>query len=58
MEAGLAGTPYAIDPEQEATDTSLYLTAEGYDGVTVFIDEGFPEGTSYFSVRGAVDLQL
>ena len=56
FEAGLAGTSYTVDPESDPTEGYFDLVGGELQDVTVFINEGFPEGTTALSIDSSFDI--
>ena len=56
FEAGLAGTAYTIDPDSDPTQGYFDVVGGDLGQVTVFINEGFPEGTTSLSIDGSFDI--
>ena len=56
FEAGLASTSYTIDPESDPTEGYFDLVGGELQDVTVFMSEGFPEGTTNLSIDTSFDI--
>lgn len=57
LAAGLAGSPYTLDPESNLEeDGYATLVNPQFDDVTVYLNEGYPEGTTSFRVSASLDL--
>jgi hypothetical protein len=56
FEAGLAGTSYTIDPESDPAEGYFDLVGGELSDLTIFINEGFPEGTTSLSIDSSFDI--
>jgi hypothetical protein len=56
FEAGLAGTGYTIDPESDPTEGYFDITGGELGEATIFLNEGFPEGTTSMSIDSSFDI--
>jgi hypothetical protein len=56
FEAGLAGTGYTIDPESDPTEGYFDITGGELGEATIFLSEGFPEGTTTMSIDSSFDI--
>jgi len=57
LEAAIPTTPYTVDTSFES-DTTIYFTGGEFTSLSVYIGEGYPEGTSFYNVSGSFDIQL
>lgn len=58
FDAALATSPYTLDTSYEASADSAYLTGGEFTDLSIYMGEGYPEGTSYYHVSASFDLQL
>ncbi len=58
FDAALPSSPYTIDPDYEASPNSVYLLGGEFTSMSIYMGEGYPEGTSYYNVSARFDLQL
>lgn len=56
--AALPSTPYTIDPSYEGDENSTHLVGGEFLDLSVYTSEGYPEGTTYFSVDANFDIRL
>jgi hypothetical protein len=56
FEAGLAGTGYVVDPDSDPTEGFFDVLGGPLGEATIYLNEGFPEGTSYLSVDSSFDI--
>ena len=56
FEAGLAGTGYTIDPDSDPAEGYFDVLGGELGEVTIFINEGFPEGTTSLSIDSSFDI--
>jgi hypothetical protein len=56
FEAGLAGTGYTIDPDSDPAEGYFDVLGGELGEVTVFINEGFPEGTTSLGIDSSFDI--
>ena len=56
FEAGLAGTGYTVDPESDPAEGYFDLVGGPLGDLTIFINEGFPEGTTYLSIDSSFEI--
>ena len=56
FEAGLAGTGYTIDPESDPAEGYFDIVGGELGEATIFLGEGFPEGTTSLSVDSSFDI--
>jgi len=58
FDAALPSSPYTIDPDYEVSESSVYLLGGEFTSMSIYMGEGYPEGTSYYNVSARFDLQL
>ena len=56
FEAGLAGTGYTIDPDSDPAEGYFDVLGGELGELTIFINEGFPEGTTSLSIDSSFDI--
>jgi len=58
FDAALPTSPYTIDPDYEASPDSVYLLGGEFTSLSIYMGEGYPEGTTNYNVSARFDLQL
>jgi hypothetical protein len=56
FEAGLAGTGYTIDPDSDPAEGYFDILGGELGEATIFLSEGFPEGTTSMSIDSSFDI--
>jgi hypothetical protein len=55
FEAGLVGSGYTIDPESDPAEGYFDITGGELGEATIYLNEGFPEGTTTMSIDSSFD---
>jgi hypothetical protein len=56
FEAGLEGTGYTVDPDSDPTEGWFDILGGPLGEATIYLNEGYPEGSSYLSIDTSFDI--